>query len=120
MVSAINAEIGRALPSEAGAFSAPMPVEVVERSNAMQMLQNIVAPLLSPIATMGLVVVVVIFMLLERDELRDRFIRLVGSQDIHRMTEVLEDAGSRVGDLPAGPAAGEPDLRHAHRPRACG
>ncbi|MCB6179510.1 AI-2E family transporter [Rhodobacter sp. Har01] len=98
MVVAINAEIGRALPAEAGAASGPMPVEVVERSNALQMLQNIVGPLLSPIAMTGLVVVVVIFMLLERDQLRDRFIRLAGSQDIHRMTEVLEDAGSRVAN----------------------
>ena len=95
MVTAINAEIGQALPGEAPA-GRPMPVEVVERSNPIDMLQDIVAPLLNPIATTGLVVVVVIFMALERDALRDRFIRLAGSQDIHRMTQVLEDAGSRV------------------------
>jgi AI-2E family transporter len=39
----------------------------------------------------------VIFMLLEREELRDRFIRLVGSNDLHRTTQVLEEAGHRVG-----------------------
>ena len=41
--------------------------------------------------------VVVIFMLLEREELRDRFIRLVGYGDLHRTTEALQDAGKRVG-----------------------
>lgn len=97
MVTAINAEIGQALPGEGGPLG-PMPVEVVERSNAVQMLQDIIAPLVSPVATAGLVVVVVIFMLLERDQLRDRFIRLAGSQDIHRMTGVLEDAGARVAN----------------------
>lgn len=97
MITAINAEIGQALPAEGGPVDA-VPVEVVERSNAVQMLQDIIAPLLRPVATMGLVVVVVIFMLLERDQLRDRFIRLAGSQDIHRMTAVLEDAGSRVAN----------------------
>jgi hypothetical protein len=55
-----------------------------------------VLPIISPIVTAGLVIVVVIFMLMEREELRDRFIRLVGSNDLHRTTEILEDAGSRV------------------------
>src|SRR5690606_20216379 len=40
--------------------------------------------------------VVVVFMLLEREELRDRFIRLVGYGDLHRTTEALQEAGSRV------------------------
>lgn len=79
-----------------GAENAPMAVEVVERTNILQMLQDLVLPVISPVATAGLVVVVVIFMLLEREQLRDRFIRLVGSNDIHRTTQVLEDAGSRV------------------------
>ena len=42
-------------------------------------------------------IVVVIFMLLKREDLRDRFIRLVGGSDIHRTTEAIEDAGKRVG-----------------------
>ncbi|TIS11353.1 MAG: AI-2E family transporter, partial [Mesorhizobium sp.] len=45
----------------------------------------------------GLVVVVVIFMLMEREDLRDRFIRLVGYGDLHRTTQALQDAGKRVG-----------------------
>lgn len=46
---------------------------------------------------MGLVIVVVVFMLLEREELRDRFIRLVGHGDLHRTTSALQEAGTRVG-----------------------
>lgn len=99
MIAAINAEIGAAVPqADAAAAPAPMPVEVVERRSAVQMLQDLVLPLISPIATAGLVIVVVIFMLLEREELRDRFIRLVGSNDLHRTTQMLEDAGSRVAN----------------------
>ena len=64
----------------------------------LDMLINLVGPIISPIATAGLVVVLVIFMLLEREELRDRFIRLIGSNDLHRSTQVLEDAGSRVAN----------------------
>ena len=36
-------------------------------------------------------------MLLERENLRDRFIRLVGYGDLHRTTAALQDAGQRVG-----------------------
>lgn len=94
MITAVNAEIGSALPGDSAAK--PMQVEVVERTNAWDVLLNLVLPLVSPVATTGLVVVVVIFMLLEREQLRERFIRLVGAHDIHRTTQLLQDAGSRV------------------------
>lgn len=94
MITTINARIGEALPSDG---PRPMPVEVVTSSNALDFLQGIVLPLISPVATTGLVGVLVIFMLLEREHLRDRFIRLVGSSDLFRTTQVLQEAGSRVG-----------------------
>lgn len=100
MAGAINAEIGAAIPAEpAGtpAAETPIPVEVVERLSPLDTLTSLVMPLISPVATTGLVVVVVIFMLLEREELRDRFIRLIGAHDLHRTTAMLEEAGSRVG-----------------------
>lgn len=81
----------------AGDSVKPMPVEVIERQSPLDILVNIVMPLISPFATAGLIVVVVIFMLIEREDLRDRFIRLVGAGDLHRTTEALQDAGSRVG-----------------------
>ncbi len=111
MVYAINDKIGAAVgPAKTEAAPAgsdktgsataeprPMPVEVVQSRSPFQLLLDLVLPLVSPVATIGLVIVLVIFMLLEREELRDRFIRLVGSTDIHRTTLVLEEAGSRVG-----------------------
>lgn len=75
----------------------PLPVEIITRQSPIDLLKNIVVPLVSPFATVGLIVVVVIFMLLEREGLRDRFIRLVGASDLHRTTEALHDAGRRVG-----------------------
>jgi hypothetical protein len=76
----------------------PLPVEVVEPElQPLQVLQTIVGPLIEPLATGGIVIVVVIFMLLKREDLRDRFIRLVGASDLHRTTEALQDAGKRVG-----------------------
>lgn len=104
MFEAINAEISEAVPDAAAevaagsvADSSPLPVEVIERQSVVQVLSSLVVPLIRPIATAGLVIVVVIFMLLERDEIRDRFIRLLGARDLHRTTQVLEEAGARVG-----------------------
>lgn len=74
----------------------PLPVEIISRQSPLDLLRNIVVPLIKPFAIAGLVVVVVIFMLLEREALRDRFIRLVGYGDLHRTTEALQDAGRRL------------------------
>ena len=51
---------------------------------------------LGPAATAGLVIVVVLFMLLAREDLRDRMIRLVGKGQIHVTTTALNDAGERI------------------------
>ena len=75
----------------------PLPVEIVTREGPVEILRNVVMPLVSPFATAGLIIVVVIFMLLEREDLRDRFIRLAGAGDLYRTTEALQDAGARVG-----------------------
>ncbi|TJV02139.1 MAG: AI-2E family transporter, partial [Mesorhizobium sp.] len=75
----------------------PIPVEIVAQERPLEVLQKVIEPLLSPLGSAGLVVVVVIFMLMEREDLRDRFIRLVGYGDLHRTTQALQDAGKRVG-----------------------
>ena len=98
MAADINAQISQAAPeSIAAGADRPLAVEVVEKLGVWETLRDIVIPLISPVATTGLVIVVVVFMLLERDELRDRFIRLVGANDINRTTQVIEDAGTKVG-----------------------
>ncbi|MBL6456401.1 AI-2E family transporter [Belnapia sp. T6] len=51
---------------------------------------------LAPLATAGLVVVFVIFVLLYREDLRDRLIRLAGARDLHRTTVALNDAANRL------------------------
>jgi predicted PurR-regulated permease PerM len=40
--------------------------------------------------------VFVIFVLLEREDLKDRFIKLVGAGDLQTSTEALNEAGNRV------------------------
>ena len=55
-----------------------------------------VGPLLELVATAGLIVVLVIFMLLEREALRNRLILLFGHRRLVMTTRALDEAGSRV------------------------
>jgi predicted PurR-regulated permease PerM len=76
----------------------PMLVQIDEPPlSPMQLLRTIVGPLIGPLATAGIVIVFVIFMLLKREDLRDRLIRLLGPRDLPRTTEALDDAAQRVG-----------------------
>jgi predicted PurR-regulated permease PerM len=48
------------------------------------------------LATVGIVFVVATFILLQREDLRDRLIRLFGATDLHRTTSALDDAARRL------------------------
>lgn len=93
----VGQELQAGTQSAGGLEKTPLPVEIVSHQSPLDILRNIVVPLISPFSTAGLVIVVVVFMLLEREDLRDRFIRLVGYGDLHKTTEALQDAGKRVG-----------------------
>jgi predicted PurR-regulated permease PerM len=53
-------------------------------------------PAIAPLSTAGFVIVLVIFMLLEREDLRGRVIGLVGHGHLAVTTKALDEAGSRV------------------------
>jgi ABC-type multidrug transport system fused ATPase/permease subunit len=69
---------------------APIPVEIVERnSSPLQIVETVIGPLIAPLVTAGIVIVFVIFILLYRNDLRDRFIRLASVSDLNRTTQAL-------------------------------
>jgi predicted PurR-regulated permease PerM len=75
----------------------PMPVEVHEPSpSPLQLAQRFLSPVISPLETTGIVLVVAIFILLQREDLRDRLIRLFGSRDLHRATTAMDEAARRL------------------------
>jgi predicted PurR-regulated permease PerM len=75
----------------------PMPVRIVEsKSRLPGILQTTATGMLGPLGTAGLVFVLVIFMLLKREDLRGRIIRLIGQGRISATTRAMDDAGSRV------------------------
>src|SRR6201992_1481450 len=78
----------------------PVPVEVLAPDpGTLESLRALIAPLISPLATTGIIVIFVIFILLQREDLRNRLIRLAGSQDLQRTTAALDDAASRLSRL---------------------
>jgi predicted PurR-regulated permease PerM len=65
-------------------------------ASPLALAERYLSPALSPLATVGIVFVVAIFILLQREDLRDRLIRLFGATDLHRTTAALDDAARRL------------------------
>jgi predicted PurR-regulated permease PerM len=75
----------------------PMLVEVKQpQPTGLEAIAVLVRPLLSPLATTALVILFLLFILLGRQDLRDRFLRLLGTGDLQRSTAALDDAASRL------------------------
>jgi predicted PurR-regulated permease PerM len=82
------------LPS--GSIS-PVPVELHQPQAApLTVIARVLASVWAPIESSGIVLVVLVFVLLEQEALRDRFIRLAGGTNIRLTTLALEDAGERL------------------------
>ena len=89
-----------ALTSTPPAPLRPVPVEVRQPDpGALESLRTLISPLIHPLATTGIIVIFVIFILLQREDLRNRLIRLAGSSDLQRTTAALDDAARRLSRL---------------------
>jgi predicted PurR-regulated permease PerM len=95
VIEDLNKEISKAQPTQT-----LIPVEVHEPSGGpLQTLSRLITPLLSPLAMTGLIVIFVIFILIQREDLRNRLIRLAGSTDIPHTTAAIDDAAHRLSRL---------------------
>ena len=78
-----------------GRRSAPVVV-APEQVSTLWGFPSWVGPLIEPLSTAALVLVMVIFMLMERQDLRDRLIGVIGSGHLTSTTRAIDEAGSRV------------------------
>ena len=79
------------------ADKAPTPVAVQDApASPLSLAQRFISSVASPVETAGIVFVIAIFILLQREDLRDRLIRLFGSRDLHRTTTAMDEAASRL------------------------
>lgn len=81
----------------AGTPAKPVTVQVQSPTEQpLETIRAVGAPLFAPLARTGVVLVFVVFMLLFREDLRDRFVRLAGAQDLGRTSAAMDDAGRRL------------------------
>ena len=111
----LQGEAGRMmsrLGDESGAASAParatlegppltasgaVPVEVRPRPQTpVEVISHLFSSIWGPLGRASIVLIVMVFVLLEHESLRDRFIRLLGGSDIRGTTHAFNDAGERL------------------------
>src|ERR1700722_11486943 len=78
-------------------LSGPLPVELVDRPrNGLRYLSDLIKPFVAPLGITGIVLIFTVFMLAKKEDLRDRFLRLVGLGQLNVMTSALDDATNRA------------------------
>ena len=87
----------KAKPSGRPATPEPVPVEVHQPPpGPLDVLMKLGASAFEYLTTAGIVVIFVAFILLQREDLRDRLIKLAGAQDLSRTTAAIDDAAQRL------------------------
>ncbi len=77
--------------------NSPVSVQVIpSEENGFESFIRVTTPFLLPLAMTGLVIVLTVFMLIKREDLRNRLIHLVGHGQLNLMTEALDDATKRI------------------------
>lgn len=75
----------------------PIQVEIKQREpTGLELYSRIAGTVLPPLAIAGIVLIFVVFILLQREDLRDRFIRLAGASDMQRAITTMNDAAHRL------------------------
>ncbi len=69
---------------------------VPTKASAVDRLTGALGPVLEPLAKVVIVLVLVLFLLAQREELRNRFIRLLGRGNVTLTTRTLDEAGQRI------------------------
>jgi predicted PurR-regulated permease PerM len=84
-------------PRPTGTEAAPVAVKVVPGvPTPFEFLSGLLGPLVDPIATFGIVFVLVLFLLIYQQDLRNRFIRIVSPTRIAVTTQALTEASQRT------------------------
>jgi predicted PurR-regulated permease PerM len=81
-----------------GGGKQPVAVQVAAPPrSANEYLRDVVGPLTGIMETGGIVVIFTLFILMKREDLRNRLLRLAGSDQLNVMTEALDEAAQRLG-----------------------
>jgi predicted PurR-regulated permease PerM len=87
-------------PSTGAEQPEPTRVQIVSGADTIVAIaKNSMTPVLGPVAAFAVVVVLVVFILLERKQLRVRFLRLIGHSHTATTTLAIDEAGSRLSSF---------------------
>lgn len=95
----MGSSLGMAEPATdpLGTTGRPFAVRIIApTASPLQLFGGVYSALFEVLATTGIVLVLVVFFLVRREDLRDRFIHLVGKAHLTLTTQMLEDASKRV------------------------
>jgi predicted PurR-regulated permease PerM len=73
-------------------------VRVQSGDSSLSTVVTFVAPLVHPLLSIGIVIILVVFILLDRDHLNDKFVRLLGA-DVHATSDAVGDAAARIARM---------------------
>jgi predicted PurR-regulated permease PerM len=73
-----------------------MAVRLVEENTWAQVIRNYAGGVLRPLGMLGLILVFTLFMLIDREGLRNRLLKLMGQGKLQATTKAMDDAGQRV------------------------
>lgn len=107
-IGSLTADLGKITAPAAGTAheSEPTKVQVVSGADsALTLVKNSVAPIIGPVAEFAVIVVLVVFILLERKRFRDRFLRLIGHSRLATTTLAIDEAGIRISGFLLGQLA---------------
>lgn len=94
-IERVGAQVGANVEREEGA---PIPVIVAnDGRGSLEIAQSVLFSIVGPLASLLIVTIFLIFLLLQREELRDRFLKLVSRGDLRSSTEAMNEASERVG-----------------------
>ncbi|WP_428659243.1 AI-2E family transporter [Reyranella sp.] len=93
---AMTASLAQDVSPEAGTATPALRVQSGESNLAS--IASFVAPLLHPLLSVGIVIVLALFILLDRDKLSDKIVRLFGA-DVHATSQAVGDAAARIARM---------------------
>jgi predicted PurR-regulated permease PerM len=87
-------------PAGAAEKLQPAKVQIVSGADsALELIKNSVAPIIGPVGEFAVIVVLVVFILLERKRFRVRFLRLIGHSRLATTTLAIDEAGFRISSF---------------------
>jgi predicted PurR-regulated permease PerM len=103
-VGSMISDLGKVSASAGGAQKMePTKVQIVSATDSVfALVRSSLTPVIGPIGEFAIVVVLVVFLLLERKRLRARFLRLIGHSRVATTTLAVDEAGSRLSGFLVG------------------